>query len=89
MTTPAVCTHCGRQFEVPTSMVGGFANCPDCGKAAPVEGLRDPIWRLWQTLGVVGAVGVASLVYWQAGAGPAIATGAAALGLAWLISRSF
>lgn len=70
-------------------MVGGFANCPDCGRATPIEGLRDPIWRLWQVLALAGVAGVTYLVYSSAGIGAASVTGLSLIGLTWLISRAF
>ncbi len=68
-------------------MAGGLANCPSCGKATTVPGLRDPLWRLWQTVAVILLVAATGLVYMTVG--PMAAVGAAVIGLllAWLASR--
>ena len=42
------CEQCGKPFEVADTLAGGLTNCPDCGKATPVPGLRDPCFRLIQ-----------------------------------------
>ncbi len=60
------CEHCGQPFEVADTLAGGLTNCPACGKATPVSGLRDPFFRLIQ---IGTAVGWALLVAcgWFAG----------------------
>jgi hypothetical protein len=40
------CESCGDFFEVAPTLAGGLANCPGCGRATPVPGLRDPLYRL-------------------------------------------
>ena len=91
MTTVADCQHCGLTFEVPNTLAGGIANCPDCGKATPVGGLRDPLWRLWQlSIPVIAAaVGyvVAHLPYMNATVG--WIAGVMVAAALWLISRAF
>jgi len=52
------CEHCGRMFEAHRDQTGGIVNCPACGKATAIEGLNDPLYRVLQGLGVLGAVGV-------------------------------
>ena len=42
------CEQCGTPFEVADTLAGGLTNCPRCGKATPVPGLRDPYYRLFQ-----------------------------------------
>ena len=83
-----VCDHCGKSFEVADSLVGGLANCPACGKATPVEGLRDPWFRLIQ---VGTAVGWALLtaIGWSAGGwlGAAIVGGGSALVIALIFAN--
>lgn len=83
------CDSCGHRFEVAKELAGGFANCPRCGKAASVGGLRDPLWRLWQA-GILAALLLASWVAMET-AGPLAAATVfcGGLALAWLISRSF
>ena len=83
------CAHCGLAFEVPKSMVGGYANCPECGKASPVEGLRDPLWRAWKVVAVAAAGLAAYIAYEIGGAGAAVCTLFAGLGIGWLVSRAF
>ena len=96
MDTVADCKHCGNTFEIDGDLAGGITNCPSCGKATEVQGLRDPIWRLAQAGGlavaiVVGvAVGYAANSYdgtggWAEGI---TAGGITALAL-FLISRAF
>ena len=38
------CGGCARIFEVEDRFAGGIVNCPGCGRATEVSGLRDPIW---------------------------------------------
>lgn len=85
---PEVRCRCGHLFLADARLAGGITNCPRCGEAAEVPGLRDPIYRVLVLLGVAGSGAVA----WAAGAaaGPAIGLlcGAGALGLLWLLSRA-
>ena len=80
---------CGHSFEAIDSLAGGIANCPRCGKAAGVPGLRDPLWLLFRVLVVAvsagAGVGVAQVWGIEAGLVAAIGLGA----LFWLISRAF
>lgn len=47
------CSSCGSFFEVKERFVGGIVNCPACGRAAEVAGLRDHRWK-----GLVAVVAV-------------------------------
>lgn len=77
------CEQCGRQFEVADTLAGGLTNCPDCGKATPVLGLRDPYYRLiqigmavgWALLIVFGWLGGGWLGAIVVGAGTALVLG--------------
>ncbi len=88
MTIPVRC-DCGHQFEAASGLAGGLTNCPRCGRATEVPGLRDPLWRLWQALGVVAVVGAAALGLRFFGPAAAIGCGLAGVALLWLISRAF
>jgi hypothetical protein len=70
-------------------MVGGHANCRECGKATPVEGLRDPLWRTWKVVAVAAAGIAAWFAHGIGGAAAAVCTLFAGLGVAWLVSRAF
>ena len=50
------CEQCGTPFEVADTLAGGLTNCPGCGKATPVPGLRDPYYRLLQIGTAIGWV---------------------------------
>ncbi len=77
---------CGRSFEVPDSLAGGIANCPGCGRAADVPGLRDPFWRALLVAAVLVWAGGSAMaaVVWGPAAGVLVAIGLAVL--FWLIS---
>ena len=47
------CENCSNFFEVEESLIGGLANCPECGKATTVPGLNDPWFRMAQVVMVV------------------------------------
>ena len=78
---------CGQFFEAPDTMAGGLANCPSCGKATAVPGLRDPLWRLWQIATVIVVAGVAWAAYGIFGPVTAVATAVIVAALAWLASK--
>jgi hypothetical protein len=63
-------------------------NCPRCGRATSVPGLRDPLWRLVQA-GVAGLAALALGLGWN-GSSPLAGLGAGALVLAlgWLATRA-
>jgi hypothetical protein len=79
---------CSGSFEVPDSMAGGLANCPACGKATAVPGLRDPFFRALQ-VGAVAAAGACGLLVGRE-AGPVAGASAffALLAALWLLSRA-
>ena len=66
---------CGHRFEVRKSLRGGLANCPGCGKAAPVPGGPEPLF--WLILGgaVIGLGCVVAFLYVTAGASVAAIVG--------------
>ena len=82
------CGRCGATFTVDERIAGGVTNCPRCGKATNVPGLRDPLWRLVQ-FGIVSLAVVALVVGWSQGAalGGAVA-GLAVLAAGWLVTRA-
>lgn len=89
MTIPTPC-GCGRVFEAPDSMVGGLANCPACGRAASVPGLRDPFWAWLKALAALVVLGVGLGLSLGLGVDPLLGLGAAATLalLLWLLSRA-
>jgi hypothetical protein len=79
---------CGHEFEADDRLAGGITNCPRCGKAVEVPGLRDPLWRLLQGgATVMGALATAA-AYVSWGAVGALATAACIAALLWLVSRA-
>ena len=87
MTEPAYC-DCGKMIEVSADQAGGIVNCPGCGKAVDVPGLRDPLWRLLQAGALLAVVGGTWLAGHLWGPSAAVVGG---LGLAfamWLVSRA-
>lgn len=83
------CEHCAHVFEADSALAGGFAKCPQCGKATPVEGLRDPLWRLFQVGAAIAIVLATAIAGAAFGLGAATGVFVAAVVLAWLISRLF
>lgn len=58
---PVDCAHCGEPFEAPSSLRGGFVNCPRCQKATEVsKGLEPTYWLLFGGVLVVG-IGLTTL----------------------------
>ncbi len=79
---------CGHLFPVGENFIGGVVNCPKCGHAVDVPGLRDAAWTTLVILGVI---------VWGAGSAAATLIGGpltgvvAALAIAtvlWLVSRA-
>lgn len=63
-------------------------NCPWCGRATSVPGLRDPLWRLVQA-GIVALAAFAFALVWVASSPLAgVGAGAGVLGLGWLATRA-
>ncbi len=88
MAVPVRCS-CGHFFTVEAHLTGGYVNCPGCGKATPVPGLRDPFWRAVQV--VASAVWMAAVVggYVLFGAPGSLIVGVGGAALLWLLSRTF
>jgi len=79
------CEGCGHRFEAADTLAGGLANCPGCGKATPVPGLRDPYFRLLQAAMALGWVLLAAIGWMTLGWIGAIAFGVGAALLIGLI----
>jgi len=60
------CGRCGRFFEAADSLAGGLTNCPACGKATGVPGLRDTFFRVVQ-VGMAVAWALLTAIGWSAG----------------------
>jgi uncharacterized paraquat-inducible protein A len=43
------CPHCDFLFDVPGSMNGGIASCPDCERTVPIKSGPEPIY--WVLVG--------------------------------------
>ena len=80
--------ECGHLFEAPDDLAGGITNCPGCGKAVKVPGLRDPLWRVLQVLGALLWAAVTAFAYTQGGLVPAAATAVVLAFVLWLVSRA-
>lgn len=72
MSVPAQCSACGHRFEAANDLVGGITNCPSCGKAVTIEGLRDPFWSLLKWLGIAAWVVIVVWTYVDVGWGLAL-----------------
>jgi len=86
--TQAVTCACGHDFDAGDDLVGGITNCPHCGKAVEVPGLRDPFWRALQVAAALAWVAAAVAGYLAWGALGGVATAACAAALLWLVSRA-
>lgn len=86
--TLVVRCDCGRQFEADRKLAGGFTNCPGCGRATEVPGLRDPLWRLAQVGAVVVITGAGAGAFAAGGIVPAAVAVAVGAALFWLWSRA-
>ncbi len=75
-----------HRWQVAEELVGGLTNCPRCGKATQIEGLRDPFWRVIQVGAVVVWVLAVAAIYAQGGLGWAVIGGVALAGLYAFIS---
>jgi hypothetical protein len=60
------CVHCGSFFEAADSLAGGLTNCPACGRATDVPGLRDRFFRAIQ-IGMAAAWALLTAIGWSAG----------------------
>jgi hypothetical protein len=88
LTRDATC-ECGNFFECEDRFAGGFANCPSCGKATAVPGLRDPLWRLAQAGGLLVWFAATAIAYATGGGGAALITAIIGAALLWALSRLF
>jgi hypothetical protein len=80
---------CGHMFSVGESFAGGIVNCPKCGHAVDVPGLRDPAWRALQVLGIlIWSAATFGAICWG-GFLMGILVGLAAAGILWGVSRCF
>ncbi|MHC4956410.1 MAG: hypothetical protein ACYTGZ_21420 [Planctomycetota bacterium] len=65
------CDECGNPFDVDDKLAGGITNCPRCGNATTVPGLRDAWFRVVQiVLAVLWAL-LTAVAY--AAGGPTVA----------------
>ncbi|GAB4142785.1 MAG: hypothetical protein Tsb009_13360 [Planctomycetaceae bacterium] len=81
------CPHCHVTFRVPSSMSGGFANCPECQKAVEVGGGHEPLFWMLVGAGVVGILLFAGLAFWAGGllaGGVVLTIGAIIMGIVLL-----
>lgn len=65
------CEHCGHGFDVPATLKGGVANCPDCRRATDVRGGFGWEYNLLALTGlavVLFLAGIFGLQDWRAGA---------------------
>ena len=85
---PCECPHCGNGFEAARSLAGGITNCPRCGKAVQVEGLRDWMWRILQAIAVFAVIGVTWLSYVAWGPGAAVVAFVVGILGTWLLSKA-
>ncbi len=76
---------CGHLWYVAQDLAGGLTNCPRCGKATQVDGLRDPLWRVLQGAAALGWVVVVVLLYANTGPLGALLGGAALAAILGLI----
>jgi len=60
------CQRCGKFFEAADSLAGGLTNCPACGKATAVPGLRDKFFRVIQ-VGMAVAWALLTAIGWSTG----------------------
>jgi hypothetical protein len=87
VTRQAACA-CGHEFEAKDDLAGGIANCPRCGRAVEVPGLRDPFWRVLQGLAALLCAVATAAAYFAWGLVGAVATAACVAALLWLVSRA-
>ena len=64
---PVECEHCEQRFTALKQQLGGIVNCPACGKATTLKGLRDPMWRLFQIGALVIVSGVTVALWTSVG----------------------
>jgi len=86
--TPRALCACGHEFEVRGDLAGGITNCPRCGKAVEVPGLRDPAWRLLQVIAAVAWACATAGAYVAWGLADAVTLAVCVAALLWLLSRA-
>jgi len=88
VTREAACA-CGHRFDAGDELAGGVTNCPQCGRAVEVPGLRDPFWRVLQAAGAVVWAVATAVAAVEGGAIAGVVTAVVVAGLLWLLSRAF
>ncbi len=80
---------CGGEFEVPSSLRGGIANCPKCRRAVKVPGGFEPLFWALIAGGSGATVILAAIIGWfhgiEFGVGVLVA-GFVAIGLSVILS---
>ncbi len=71
---PEASCQCGRSFPVRLEQVGGIVNCPSCGQAVEVPGLRDGMWTGLKVLAAIVWAASIAAVYVHHGMIPALGT---------------
>lgn len=56
------CDSCELIFDVPRSMNGGIANCPDCQSTVRIQSGPEPLYWMLVGLGVFVVLGISALV---------------------------
>jgi hypothetical protein len=79
---------CSHVFDADDALAGGVTNCPRCGKATSVPGLRDPFWRVLQAVGVVAIVVAAGFTWQHVGPAAALVVAVGLAAILWGISRA-
>jgi hypothetical protein len=79
---------CGHLFEARDDQAGGVVNCPSCGKAAPVPGLRDPLWTGVKVAAALGWALATAFAWERHGALAALACALLLGAVLWLLSRA-
>lgn len=88
MSVTARCPE-GHTFQVDASLTGGITNCPTCGQATDVPGLKDPFWRVLQVIAAFGWLCATFAAFSWFGPLEGIAAGIGLAALIWLVSRAF
>ena len=79
---------CGHAFEAREDQAGGIVNCPRCGKAAPVPGLRDPLWATLRVAAALAWAGGTAVVLVRHGLLAGFLCALLLGALLWLLSRA-
>jgi hypothetical protein len=78
-----------HEFEADERLAGGITNCPRCGQATSVPGLRDPFWRILQVVAAFGWVCATLAAFLYFGPLQGVAAGIGLAALIWVVSRAF